>query len=98
MILQRTVLLLFRRYSIHASCQTPFNYFLVEGDGKESRMYVGLRSVSESVKARSYVKGLNEFIKGAWPGLQTELVDESDDGLAGIKKILPQKISITSMH
>lgn len=60
--------------------------FLVEGDGKESRMYVGLRSVSESVKARSYVKGLNEFIKGAWPGLQTELVDESDDGLAGIKK------------
>lgn len=60
--------------------------FLVEGDGKESRMYVGLRSVSEFVKARSYVKGLNEFIKGAWPGLQTELVDESDDGLAGIKK------------
>lgn len=60
--------------------------FLVEGDGKESRMYVGLRSVSESVKARSYVKGLNEFIKGAWPGLQTELVNESDDGLAGIKK------------
>ena len=47
----------------------------MEGDGKESRMYVGLRSVSESVKARSYVKGLNEFIKGAWPGIQTELVD-----------------------
>lgn len=60
--------------------------FLVEGDGKESRMYIGLRSVSESVKAKSYAKSLNEFVKGAWPGLQTELVDESDDGLSNLKK------------
>ena len=60
--------------------------FLVEGDGTENRMYIGLHSASESVKAKSYAKSLNEFIKGAWPGLQTELVDESDNGLAGIKK------------
>ena len=60
--------------------------FLLEGDGKESRMYVGLRSISETVKAKSYAKSLNEFVKGAWPGLQTELVDEQYDGLSKLKK------------
>ena len=60
--------------------------FLIEGNGIESSMYLGLRSSSERVKSKSYVKSLNEFIKGAWPGLQTQLVDEKDKGLDTLKK------------
>lgn len=59
--------------------------FLVEGNEKESSLYMGLRSMSESIKSKTYIKSLNEFIKGAWPGLQTEIVNETDQGLASLK-------------
>ena len=60
--------------------------FLIEGDGRECSLYLGLRSVSDGVNARNYVKSLNEFIKGVWPGLQTELVDETETGLDSLKR------------
>ena len=60
--------------------------FLVEGNGKENSMYLGLRSTSDNIKAKTYVKSLNEFVKGAWPGLQTEIVSEAEEGLSNLKK------------
>lgn len=60
--------------------------FLVESNGKENSMYLGLRSTSDNIKAKTYVKSLNEFVKGAWPGLQTEIVSETEEGLSNLKK------------
>lgn len=59
--------------------------FLVEGNGKENHIYLGLRSISDNVKAKSYMKNLSEFIKGVWPGLQSRIVDEREAELSRLK-------------
>lgn len=60
--------------------------FLVTGNGVENRLYLGLRATGENIRSRSFVKYLNEFIKGAWPGLQTCIVQETDESLSAFKK------------
>lgn len=45
--------------------------FLIIGDGYENSMYIGLRGQGQ-MKRR--IKHLNEFIKGVWPGLQTDIL------------------------
>ena len=63
--------------------------FLVVGDGKESHLYLGLRHPGIGMPGKSFVKNLNEFIKGIWPGLKTEVVLEEDDSvLDGVKKAI----------
>jgi hypothetical protein len=60
--------------------------FLITWDGTENKLYLGVRGVSEDIRSKSLVKSLNEFMKGAWPGLQTEIVKESASSLAQFKK------------
>lgn len=60
--------------------------FLISGNGIESKLYLGLRATSENIHSKSTVRYLNEFIKGAWPGLQTRVVQESDEALSLIKR------------
>ena len=60
--------------------------FLITGDGIENKLFLGVRSLSEQVHSKSMAKSLNEFMKGTWPGLQTEVVSEKDGVLARFKK------------
>lgn len=60
--------------------------FLVKGDGITNRLYLGLRAPGKAIPAKSTVKNLNEFIKGIWPGLQTEVVSDSEEGISTFKK------------
>lgn len=55
--------------------------FLVVGNEKESRLYLGLRAPGKVTPPRSMVRNLNEFIKGVWPGLQTTIVNNDEAGL-----------------
>lgn len=80
--------------------------FLVTGNGKENAMYLGLRksvdATAEDINTKNYVKYLNEFVKGVWPGLQTDVVKSDDDVLATLKKdiaddTLDQIYSITGI-
>ena len=59
--------------------------FLIKGDGISNKMYLGLRSPDKATPVRGTVKNLNEFIKGIWPGLQTEVVYDSDEDIERIK-------------
>ena len=59
--------------------------FLVTGNGQENKLYLGLRSPHKAVPPKSMVRNLNEFIKGVWPGLQTEIVSENDSALEQLK-------------
>ena len=58
--------------------------FLISGDGERNHMYLGIRKSHLStgdVKPSTQIKYLNEFIKGAWPGLNAEVVKEGDNAL-----------------
>lgn len=66
--------------------------FLVTGNGVENRLYLGLRATGENIRSRSIVKYLNEFIKGAWPGLQTCIVQETDESLSAFKKEMTDEV------
>lgn len=56
--------------------------FLIIGDGEENHMYVGLRGHTHMSR---YVKHLNEFIKGVWPGLQTDIVQDNEPAIDKFK-------------
>ena len=60
--------------------------FMVVGDSIETKLYLGLRAYDKST--RGIVKNLNEFIEGIWPGLQTEVLSETDPELSELKKQL----------
>ena len=60
--------------------------FLIKGDGESTKMYLGVRAPGKSLPAKSTVRNLNEFLKGIWPGLQTELVNDSDADINQFKK------------
>lgn len=56
--------------------------FLIINNGKQNRMYLGIRPMGVNIK-KNITKYLNEFIKGAWPGLQSRIVtdNQSEEGL-----------------
>lgn len=60
--------------------------FLVTGNGQENKLYLGLRSPHKAIPPKSMVRNLNEFIKGVWPGLQTEVVSENNSALEQLKQ------------
>lgn len=60
--------------------------FLVIGNGAENKLYLGLRIPHTNKHPKKAVKNLNEFIKGVWPGLQTEIVTEENGALEEFKK------------
>ena len=63
--------------------------FLVVGDRFESHLFLGLRHPGKGIPNKSFVRNLNEFVRGVWPGLKTEIVSEEDDAvLDGVKNAL----------
>lgn len=60
--------------------------FLITGNGIENNLYLGLRVTGGGIRSKSIVKYLNEFIKGTWPGLQTQVINENDSSLEDFKK------------
>ena len=52
--------------------------FLITGDGKQSHLYLGLRSPGKAVPPKKLVRNLERFIGGIWPGLQTKLLKGDD--------------------
>ncbi len=62
--------------------------FLIIGDGREVRMYLGLRSPGKALPPKGLVRNLNEFLKGVWPGLHTSIVQNDDKFLSDYKKAM----------
>ena len=60
--------------------------FLVLGNEKDNSLYLGLRTPGKATTPKSMVRNLNEFVKGIWPGLQTEIVNGTDERLAQFQK------------
>lgn len=57
--------------------------FLIVNNGQRSKMFLGIRPTGTEIK-KNITRYLNEFIKGAWPGLQSNLVKdaEKEEGLS----------------
>lgn len=68
-------------FAAHMPRQTQL-LFLVKGDGGRFSMYLGIRSFETGAAAKNFVKNWNEFAKGVWPGLQTEVVRSDDPEIA----------------
>lgn len=51
--------------------------FLIIKNGKQNKMYLGIRPVGNSIK-KNITKYLNDFIKGAWPGLHSRVVKDNE--------------------
>ena len=62
--------------------------FLVTGNERENRLYLGLRTPGKATPPKSMVRNLNEFIKGVWPGLQTSIVKNDENGLKKFSEIV----------
>lgn len=60
--------------------------FLITGDGKQSHLYLGLRSPDNAVPPKKLVRNLERFIGGIWPGLQTELLKSDDSRISDFCK------------
>lgn len=64
--------------------------FLIVGNGESYSMYVGIRA-QRHLKRK--IDHLNEFIKGIWPGVQTEIAADDDSTLGQFKAdVLSEKI------
>lgn len=60
--------------------------FLVTGSSKENHLFLGIRTPGKAMPPKSMVRNMNEFIKGVWPGLQTQIVKEDHPAISGFKK------------
>ncbi len=60
--------------------------FLITNDEEKFQMYLGVRTPGKAVPSKSIVRNLNEFIQGVWPGLQSDIVSESEPALKRFKK------------
>ena len=60
--------------------------FLVTGNSAENKLYLGLRIPHTNKLPKKAIRNLNEFIKGVWPGLQTEIVADEDEALECFRK------------
>lgn len=60
--------------------------FLIVGKNGENNLFLGVRAPGKAVPPKSMVKNLNEFIKGIWPGLQTEIMQENNNVLNAFKE------------
>lgn len=61
--------------------------FLIIKDCGINKMYLGVRPINSNVK-RNITRYLNDFIKGAWPGLQSRVIKdaENEDALKNFSK------------
>lgn len=53
--------------------------FLVVGKNGVTSLYLGVRTPNKAMPPKKFVKNLNEFIKGTWPGVSTIVLAETDD-------------------
>lgn len=51
--------------------------FLITNDGVSNKMYLGIRPMNNSIDKR-FTKQLSEFMKGQWPGLKCETLNDSE--------------------
>lgn len=62
--------------------------FLVIGNSVENKLYLGLRIPHTNKLPKKAVRNLNEFIKGIWPGLQTEVIADEHETLKHFKRCI----------
>ena len=62
-------------YSCFMPQETQLLFLIVKND-KQNKMYLGVRPMGSKIK-KNITKYLNEFIKGAWPGLQSRVVKDN---------------------
>lgn len=60
--------------------------FLITGDGKQSHLYLGLRSPGKAIPPKKIVRNLERFIGGIWPGLQTSILKSDDNRISDFCK------------
>ena len=53
--------------------------FLITNDGVESKMYLGVRPISQDKLSKRFSQQLSKFIRGQWPGLKCSVVDGNDE-------------------
>ena len=53
--------------------------FLITNDGVESKMYLGVRPISQDKLSKRFSQQLSKFIRGQWPGLKCNVVDGNDE-------------------
>lgn len=56
--------------------------FIVSNDGKSNLMYLGIRPLNNSVRIGKTIKSLNEFIKGIWPGVKSQVLDKDNEKIS----------------
>lgn len=64
-------------YSCFMPQETQLLFLIVKND-KQNKMYLGVRPMGSKIK-KNITKYLNEFIKGAWPGLQSRVVKDNEE-------------------
>lgn len=62
--------------------------FLVVGEEGVTSLYVGVRTPGKATSPKNLMKNLNEFIKGIWPGISTEVLSETDKEIESVRKQL----------
>lgn len=60
--------------------------FLVVGRNGVTSLYVGIRTPDKATPSKSLVRNLNEFIKGIWPGVNTEILNYEDEEIQEIQQ------------
>lgn len=66
---------------ILSSCFLPYKsqlIFLVHNENKISNLYLGIRPIGGDIINDSFAENLNQFIRGIWPGIQSEQVINVD--------------------
>ena len=63
-------------YSCFMPQETQLLFLIVKNEGV-NRMYLGIRPMGKNVN-KNITRYLNDFIKGAWPGLQSRIIKEPD--------------------
>ena len=59
--------------------------FLVIGKNGVTGLYLGIRTPNIAMPPKKFVKNLNEFIKGVWPGVSTTVLAETDDEMQMVR-------------
>ena len=64
-------------YSCFMPKETQLLFLIIKDNGL-NKMYLGVRPMNINVK-KSITRYLNDFIKGAWPGLQSRVVKDASE-------------------
>lgn len=62
--------------------------FLVIGENGTTNLYLGVRTFGKAQSAKKFARNLNEFIKGAWPGVSTTVLSDTDEEMQAVRKAI----------